>query len=1307
MDARWRKNPRENGSTRHGLESTLKILMDLGDVLQNVPYVSAVAAVALRILQIRNEIKQNKELALEVINRVAQRCRGLFLSLRSLAAQNIVGLEDLREDLERYQQLLSQIHIELQKIASQRSLSSVFQREKHKDALQRYLRDLAEFDGSFSTQRLTALTLQFHMFMARLPPEQTNMNIMFQEARPPEPTLCIGREDEHAFILDFLWKNAASGSRFAILGPGGMGKTTLAQSILNHPKVMEWFSDQLFVSCETLDTVSAILNALGNVLHIADRGQNLQLKILDALRGERKILCLDNFEDPWDLIRRDSEKLLGEQYPDDVPWTLPRFPPLKSLSLPDATTVFECISGHNDEYVTKLLKAVDCVPLAVDLLAHQVLNDGTKAVWKRWEIEGLKLLDLGDGHDDRKSSVNASISLSLSSSRIANHPSASDILRLITYLPDGLEVEFTTRLQKFLPTSVNLAQSLRVLVGASLLTKETTGSTTQHHMLAPIRQYVEQFVPAKDEFTTALVEAYVELMTEAGQDTEDHEKQKVTLPELQNVARVLLLAFSSPLDHKDAWFRAVFNYVMWYRIHCAHKNVLGGRIMALASERAQGLHLIAPCYRFSARLLHGMEKNADAEEAYLKALGLYQEAGNLLDEGLTRRWLAMLYEDMDRLEEAEKLVLKALEQHRSTESILNQARDTMVMGTIYRRLKRFEDAEHCFKDAILLAKSCHSKYDEGQAGWELGVLYSDFMSRPEDAEAAYIESARLSAATALPWREGWDRIGLAELYMDNDRLDEAEVQMLRAIGLLSKCHDISDQAYAMYMLGRLYSKAKNWDKAAVTYQKAAHLYQMASEVDDEAKSQWALGDVYEKQLGRPEDAATAFLCCAELRQQSGVFGQEGDARQDLAQVFITLNRFGDAEIQLLRSLEAYNLGDCEPEVKGWASGELGTLYVKMERWEAAADAFQTSVRFYHDTDNTTDEGYASGYLGEIYHLHLKRVEDAEASYLRALELDQKAGEFWNQGWVRQRLADLYIQLNRFDEAETSLVTAIENYRDANDHAEEAAITCKLGKFYSQQSNYQKAANTFLAAVQLFQKLKLTVNEAEVQLDLGDLFHLNLGRYAEAEAAYQQAIACFSDERTKTRGDAEMCLAELYILKMGCLEKAIEVLHMVRDTHRHIKAAHGEAWAAGYFGVVYRQLGRYDDAIAAFLEAIELNQQAGSEWNDAWARENLADVYLQQWPRRLDDAEHQLNKSIELYKQHGTPTDGARATTLLQTVAYYRQLSSLPQSWSTGEWNPPLSPNDSVESTPKTTSPKSPGRFFSKMKRIIRGDGPSQ
>ncbi|KAJ7574775.1 hypothetical protein C8J56DRAFT_978361 [Mycena floridula] len=625
-----------------------------------------------------------------------------------------------------------------------------------------------------------------------------------------------------------------------------------------------------------------------------------------------------------------------------------------------------------------------------------------------------------------------------------------------------------------------------------------------------------------------------------------------------------------------------------------------------------------------------MEKNTEAEEAYLKALGLYEEAGNLLDEGLTRRWLAMLYNDMDRLEEAEKLVLKALEQHRSTESIKNQARDTVELGTIYRRLKRFEDAEHCFKDAIQLANSCYSKADEGSARWELGVLYSDHMSRPEDAEAAYIESARLSVATAVPRDEGCERLHLAELYMDNDRLDEAEVQI----------------------------KAKNWDKAAVAYQKAAHLHQMASEVDDEAKSQWALGDVYEKQLGRLEDAATTFLRCAELRQQSGVFGQEGDARQDLARVFIALNRFGDAEIQLLRSLEAYDLADCRPEVKGWASGELGTLYVKMEHWEGAADAFQTSVRFYHDTDNA----YAREYLGQIYHLHLNRAEDAEASYLRALELDQKTGGFLDQGRVRQGLADLYIQLN----PETALVTAIKNYRDANDHAKEAAVTRELGKFYVQQSNYQKAADTFLAAVQLFQQLKSTVKEAEVQVDLGDLFRLNLGRYAEAEATYQQAIACCSDERTKIRGDAEMGLAELYIMKMGCLEKAIEVLHMVRDTHRHIKAVHGEAQAAGYFGEVYRQLGRYDDAIAALLEAIELNQQAGSGWNEAWARQILGDVHLQQWPRRLDDAEHQLTKSIELYKQHGTSTDGARATMLLQTVASYRQPSSLPQSSSTGQ-----------------------------------------
>jgi hypothetical protein len=71
--------------------------------------------------------------------------------------------------------------------------------------------------------------------------------------------------------------------------------------------------------------------------------------------------------------------------------------------------------------------------LAIDLIAHLSDCEGLSNVLTRWETEKTAFLFVGQ---DRKSNLDASISLSLTSPRVTSD--AKESLSLLSILPDGL-----------------------------------------------------------------------------------------------------------------------------------------------------------------------------------------------------------------------------------------------------------------------------------------------------------------------------------------------------------------------------------------------------------------------------------------------------------------------------------------------------------------------------------------------------------------------------------------------------------------------------------------------------------------------------------------------------------------------------------------------------------------------------------------------------------------------------------------------------------------------------------------------------
>jgi tetratricopeptide (TPR) repeat protein len=157
---------------------------------------------------------------------------------------------------------------------------------------------------------------------------------------------------------------------------------------------------------------------------------------------------------------------------------------ITKLDINSAREVFLLIAGERFRSAPNLddiLRAVDCVPLAVALLAHTAEPEPDLGeLEKRWGVEGNEIL-VRIGKPDRYSDIGFSCELSIASSRMTG--AARRLLALLGVLPDGLARE---DLNALLPkTGASAAATLR-RVGLAF------DDGPRLRVLAPVREHVHR-----------------------------------------------------------------------------------------------------------------------------------------------------------------------------------------------------------------------------------------------------------------------------------------------------------------------------------------------------------------------------------------------------------------------------------------------------------------------------------------------------------------------------------------------------------------------------------------------------------------------------------------------------------------------------------------------------------------------------------------------------------------------------------------------------------------------------------------------
>ncbi|KAJ7512323.1 P-loop containing nucleoside triphosphate hydrolase protein [Mycena galericulata] len=336
---------------------------------------------------------------------------------------------------------------------------------------------------------------------------------------PAKPKIFHGRDTEVEQIVLMLTQKFP---RIAILGPGGMGKTSLAKAALHHPNITTRYATCYFVPCDSATTSVEIATLIGAHLGLKPAKNPVKPVIQCLARKPDCLLILDNLETSWEPLasRPGVEELLslltglphlaliitmrGAERPGKVGWTRPFLPPLRPLSTEAAREMFmEIADAYEPQEIDQILYLTNNMPLAVDLIAHLVDYDGFASVLSRWETERTTFLSKGH---DRRYNLDISIRISLSSPRLTSVPGALDLLRLLSILPDGLSD--SELLQSQLPIQ-NVLACKGALLGTSLA---FSNDKNRLKSLVSIREHMQYFHPVASSLVQPLQEHFYKLL---------------------------------------------------------------------------------------------------------------------------------------------------------------------------------------------------------------------------------------------------------------------------------------------------------------------------------------------------------------------------------------------------------------------------------------------------------------------------------------------------------------------------------------------------------------------------------------------------------------------------------------------------------------------------------------------------------------------------------------------------------------------------------------------------------------------------
>ncbi|KAH8806888.1 hypothetical protein DL96DRAFT_1686086 [Flagelloscypha sp. PMI_526] len=1035
---------------------------DAGEAASKVPYVKAVAGVLSQIIKIRDEIQAHKDRCGEIIDLVQLKSRTILQSLDQVYdATGVTGLENLKSDLEEYAEnsfLQAVLREELEPFKTPSRWISYINRGKNSGDLQKLERELDEFKDRFSVCHTTCRNISRSSFQTLQSAQPAKV---VPQALPTSPDVVIGRESVVESVVTIII--SSSRPRVAILGSGGIGKTTIGTTVLH--------DSRLAPTVELLET--RIADALS--IPMSERGTDVVSQIVNRICSDANpvLLYIDNLETVWDVeseqpkVDRFLELLSGAKTNfallitmrgTQEPKTSFSWEPciVGGVDSSSSITIYELLSKKPAEASThELLLQLRGSPLAIKLFALMVKEgDKPSQLLSSWNERGAKVLEIGGKH--RLSSLEQSIHLSVFSPRIDD--TARLILGLISLMPDGLSTcsPWFEGFESTLPDNAVLQPILRALRRTALL--DEVGEPSRWQMLPPIRQFCLQLIDSTSSTLISLIQLYIETVGKHW-DYSSSTSQAVILPEMANIRGLLL--HSSNLEPSPSRIGyAITEYVGWASWQGIDESTILSSFLRLSNPSNEQ----AALYQKLGMVHHYWGRLDAAEISFASALKLYGDARDPVGEANIHILSGKLLTSQDQLDAAEASFTHALTLYCATQNRLGEANTRQSIGTLHMRRDQLKAAEASFVHSLELYGDIHHRLGEANTHFEIGGPHIR-QGRLDSAELSFTRALELQGEVRNRLGEATAHESIGKIYILRDQLDAAESSFTHALKLYGEVHSRSGEASTHESLGNIHMRRDQLDAAESSFNHALEIY-------------------------------------CEIQNRLGA----GSACQSLGRLFMRRDQLDAAMSSFSYALKVYSetqnrFGEAN------ARYSIGNLHVRRGQLDAAKALVTLTLGEYREIKYKWGIANCTFLLGQIC-FREQKLEAADSAFSQALMFWEDIGDYRNFAETHQAIGDLYLKRMQLDEAEMSLNRALDIYTTkVACRTLEALTNRSIGELHLFRGQFEGSEQAFRRALKLDTAASSRVGQGQSYRCLGGMF-MKKGDPDAAESFYVDALRLF-------------------------------------------------------------------------------------------------------------------------------------------------------------------------------------------------------
>ena len=403
----------------------------------------------------------------------------------------------------------------------------------------------------------------------------------------------------------------------ALIGEGGIGKTSIALTVFHHSRIKERFGEnRRFIRCDQFPASRVhFLARLSKAIGAGFEDPDDLTPLRPFLSSKEILIILDNAESILDPRGTNDEEiywvvdelcefktvslLITSRTAKGLSYC--KCPEIPTLSMEAACDIFSDIYGYNAHsgIIDNLLQRVDFHPLSITLLAVTASHNGWDygQLAEEWDTQRAQALQT-----DFNEKLAATIEISLASPTFHGlDPNARDLLGVVAFFPQGIDEKNLDWLFPAISNRKDIFDKYCVLS----LTYRSNGFVT---MLAPIRDYLYPHDPRSSPLLCATKDRYFSrLSVDVDPDKPGFREARWVVPEDMNVEHLLDAFMSIDPDKGDIW-DACYHFIEHLYWHKPRQTILGSKIEALVEYRCIELEYLSELSRLFGRVRNHTER---------------------------------------------------------------------------------------------------------------------------------------------------------------------------------------------------------------------------------------------------------------------------------------------------------------------------------------------------------------------------------------------------------------------------------------------------------------------------------------------------------------------------------------------------------------------------------------------------------------------------------------------------------------------------------------------------------------------------